>query len=162
MKKFKKFRYCVIALLFVLFSSNLFGQSMPSFQMKLVNGKTFSSKELSHQKPVLIIYFAPDCEHCQVLLRGVKSKINEFSKVQLVLVSFEPETAVAAFVKQYQFNKVPNLIAGTELPVFFFKNYYQLQHTPFTALFNKKRQLVISYKDFTPLEDLVSKVKKLK
>jgi thioredoxin-related protein len=43
--------------------------------------------------------------------------------------------------------------------VFFFQKYYQLQHTPFTALFDKNGKLIVSYKDYTPVDDLIKKLK---
>jgi hypothetical protein len=46
-----------------------------------------------------------------------------------------------------------------EEPVFFLKNYYHLEHTPFTALFDKNGKLLVSYKEFTPVSELIKWVK---
>lgn len=155
----------VYLLAFLLMTAPLFsiaqGATMPAFKMMLTNGKSFSSTQLSSQKPTIIIYFAPDCEHCQILMNEVFKKINDFKTSQIVMVTFEPLKELIAFQRLHQTFKYPNIKVGSELPVFFFKNYYNLQHTPFTALFDKNKKLVVSYKDQTPVTDLIKKLKAL-
>lgn len=146
----------------IIFSSNFAtAQSMPSFRMQLTNGTVFSSKNLSHEKPVLIIYFAPDCEHCQVLMNAVFKNIKDFKKAQIVMVTFKPLNEVIAFKKNYQTAKYPNIKVGIETPIFFFRNYFKLQNTPFTALYNKQGKLIASYKNETPVNDLIKRLKAL-
>ena len=155
----------IVLLLFfstILCHSPAISQSMPAFKMQLTNGKLFSSAELSHQKPLIIIYFAPDCEHCQILMNEVFKKITEFKTAQILMVTFEPLKEVIGFEKKYQTAKYSNIKVGSEVPVFFFRTFYHLEHTPFTALFNKNGQLVASYKDQTPVDDLIKRLKKLK
>jgi cytochrome oxidase Cu insertion factor (SCO1/SenC/PrrC family) len=135
--------------------------SMPAFKMQLSNGKTFTSSQLNHQKPTVLIYFAPDCEHCQVLMNEIFSRLNDFKTTQMVMVTFEPVKELFAFEKKYQTAKYPNIQVGSELPVFFFRYLYKLEHTPFTALFDKNGKLIASYKEQTPVNDLVKKLKAL-
>ncbi len=145
-----------------LCSSSVFSQTMPAFKMQLSNGKMFSSSELSHQKPLIIIYFAPDCEHCQVLMNELFKKITDFKKAQIIMVTFEQANEVAGFEKKYQTSKYANMKVGTEIPTFFFRMYYHLEHTPFTALFDKHEKLIVFYKDQTPVNDLIKRLKMLK
>jgi thioredoxin-related protein len=77
------------------------------------------------------------------------------------MVTFEPLQVLPGFEKQFQTSKYPNIKVGSEVPVFFFQKYYQLQHTPFTALFDKNGKLIVSYKDYTPVDDLIKKLKGL-
>lgn len=160
-KKKLKFRFVIIMLLILIsiipFPGN--AQTLPAFKMKLSNGKMFSSSEVSSKKPLIIIYFAPDCEHCQILMNGLFKRINEFKNAEILMPTFESDASVAGFVKQYQTAKYSNIKVGTEIPVFFFRMYYQLQHTPFTALFDKNHKLIVSYKDYTPLDDLIKHLK---
>ncbi|HEU5365249.1 MAG TPA: redoxin domain-containing protein [Hanamia sp.] len=161
-KKKLKFSYVVIILFYLatyIFSFSGSAQTLPAFKMKLSNGKIFSSSEVSPHKPLIIIYFAPDCEHCQILMNGIFKRINEFKNAEILMATFESDASVAGFVKQYQTAKYPNIKVGIEIPVFFFRKYYQLEHTPFTALFDKKQKLIVSYKDYTPLDDLIKHLK---
>jgi len=155
----KNFAKLFIFLLFTFYSFAVNAQTLPDFKMKLSNGAVFSSAQISQQKPLILIYFAPDCEHCQVLMNQIFSQINTFKNTQMVLITFEPLQVLPAFEKQFQTSKYPNIKVGSEIPVFFFQKYYQLQHTPFTALFDKNAKLIVSYKDYTPLTDLIKKLK---
>ncbi|MGN6530500.1 MAG: TlpA family protein disulfide reductase [Ginsengibacter sp.] len=158
------FPLLVLTLLFVvafILPNSGTAQTLPAFKMKLSTGKIFSSSEVSNKKPLIIIYFAPDCEHCQILMTGLFKRVNEFKDAEILMATFESDAAVAGFVKQYQTAKYSNIKVGTEIPVFFFRMYYQLEHTPFTALFDKNHQLIVSYKDYTPLDDLIKKLKML-
>lgn len=149
--------------LFILGSSMIaVSQNIPDFTMQLTNGKSFSSKDLSDKKPVILIYFAPDCEHCQVLMNEVFKKIQQFQKAQIILATFTPVNEVIAFEKAYQTAKYPNIKVGIEKPIFFFRVYYNLQNTPFTALYDKKGKLIVSYKTQTPVSDLIKHLNALK
>ena len=135
---------------------------MPSFKIHETNGKIISSASLINNKPVVLIYFSPDCGHCTTLLKQVFKQMEQFKKATIVLVSFLPVADIAAFEKQYHTNQYKNIIAGTEDPVLFLKNLYNLESTPFTMLFDRKGKLVISYKDETPVNDLVIHLSKIK
>ena len=146
---------------FTFFYLSVGAQPMPSFKMLLTNGKTFYSKDLP-QKPVVIIYFSPDCEHCQTLMNAFFKKANDFKKAEIIMVTFRPLNEVADFEKSYKTNKYSNIIVGTEVPVFFFRIYYNLVNTPFTVLFDKHGKYIYSYKKETPIDDLVMRLKMLK
>lgn len=163
MKKRKLFFVPILLFLSiaVFYTPTARSQSLPTFKMQFSNGKIFSSTELSHQQPSIIIYFAPDCEHCQILMNELFKRITEFKKAQIVMVTFE-RNEVQGFEKHYQTSKYPNIKVGTEIPIFFFRKYYNLEHTPFTALFDKKGKLIVSYKDYTPVDDLIKRLKMLK
>lgn len=141
--------------------SKTFAQTLPDFKMKLTDGSTFSTKNVSHKKPVLVIYFAPDCEHCRALMDQLLPQMNTFKNTQILMVTFESLDDIAWFENHYQTKKYPNIKVGMEVPVFFLKNYYHLEHTPFTALFNKNGKLMVSYKEYTPVSDLIKWVKVL-
>ena len=156
--------WCSTLIIFstILLSSKIaVSQSIPAFRMQLTNGKIFSAKDLSHNKPVIIIYFSPDCEHCQILMNEVFKKIQDFKKAQIIMVTFNPLNEVIEFEKKYQTSKYPNIKVGIEIPVFFFRYYYHLENTPFTALFDKHGKLIISYKKETPVDDLIKHLKTL-
>ena len=161
-KKFFFWARLLIIFLVILFSSEIAqSQPIPEFNMQLTNGKLFSTKDLSRGKPVIIIYFAPDCEHCQKLMNILFKKIGDFKKAEIVMVTFKPLNEVVEFEKSYKTIKYPNIKVGIEMPVFFFRYYYGVENTPFTALYDKHRKFIISYKKETPVDDLIKHLKVL-
>jgi thiol-disulfide isomerase/thioredoxin len=136
---------------------------IPPFKMLQTNGRYFSAKDLAPAKPVVLIYFAPDCDHCQVLLQGVFKNIKTFEQVQLVLVTFKPVSELALFERQYHTASYPNIKTGTEGNTFFLRYHFKLTNTPFTAVYNKAGALVCSFRNpDTPVNEILNCVKKLK
>ena len=134
-------------------------QTIPEFKVKLTNGASVSSKNAARQKPLLLIYFAPDCDHCRKLMDQLFPKMNALKNTEILMVTFESLNDVAWFENHYHTKNYPNIKVGVEQPVFFLKNYYRLEHTPFTALFDKNGKLLVSYKEFTPVNELMKWVK---
>jgi thioredoxin-related protein len=157
-------KFSKLFIFFFLFTFNSFAikaQTLPDFKMKLSNGTIFSSTQVSDKKPVILIYFAPDCEHCEALMKQIISQINTFKNTQLILVTFEPVPVLSPFEKNFQTAKYSNMKVGSEVQPLFLQKIYQLQHTPFTALFDKHGKLIVSYKDYTPVNELIKKLKAL-
>ncbi len=136
-------------------------QAIPPFKMTLSNNRIFSATELPKGKPTILIYFDPECEHCQKLMTEFFKKINEFKKAEIVMVTYKPVNEVAAFEKMHSTKKYNNIIVGTEGLAFYLRDYYGLMVMPFTALYDKKGNLSHSYIKETPVDDLISRLKKL-
>jgi peroxiredoxin len=135
---------------------------LPPFSMLLSNGKTFSTEGLSLQKPTLLIYFAPDCDHCQTLMKAFFKKAVAFKNTQVLMVTFKPVADLNDFEKSYRTQKHPNIYVGAETKPLYLQAFYKLQNTPFTALYDKSKNLVASYKKDTTVTDLIKRLKSLK
>ncbi len=155
-------------LIVVLVSTALFcwtdavSQSIPPFNMQLSNAKVFNAADLPKGKPVILIYFDPDCDHCQTLMKAFFKKINEFKKSEIILVTFKPISDVTVFEKKYQTRKYTNIKVGTEGTTFYLRMYYNLIKMPFTALYDKKGNLNYSYRTETLVDDLIKRFNQLK
>jgi len=151
--------FCFSAILF--FPSRMNSQTIPPFKMTLSNSKIFNAVDLPKGKPLVLIYFDPDCDHCQKLMTELFKKINSFKKVEMVLVTFKSVTEVSAFEKKYSTSKYPNMRVGTEGTLFYLRNYYKLVKMPFTALYDSKGNYNYSYMDETSVDDLIKRLKGL-
>ena len=129
--------------------------------MTLSNNKILNAADLPKGKPLVLIYFDPDCDHCQKLMTELFKKINSFKKVEMVLITFKSVTEVAAFEKKYTTSKYANMRVGTEGTFFYLKNYYKLEKMPFTALYDSKGNYSYSYRDETPMDDLIKRLQGL-
>ncbi len=129
--------------------------SLPGFKILLSNGVYFSPKDVPRNKAVILIYFAPDCEHCQKLMQAFFPKIKALKNAEIILVTFKPIGEMVAFEKQYQTQKYPNMVVGTEGNTFFLRYYYKLTKTPFTALYNSKGKLVYSSRNENSVTELI-------
>ena len=135
---------------------------IPPFKILQTNGHFFEASQLDKTKPVVLIYFAPDCSHCQVLMENLFKNFAAFKNTQLVLVTFKPMSELQLFERQYNTTSYPNIKAGTEGSTYYLRYYYNISNTPFTAVYNKGN-LVCSYRNInTPVSEIINCVKNLK
>lgn len=157
------FKFCFVTVVsIVLFAFTPTPQTIPPFKIKLTNGGIFTSANLEKNKPVVIIYFAPDCDHCQKLMNAFFKRSGDFKNAQIIMVTFKPLNDVKQFERFYQTAKYKNIKVGIEDPVFYFRYYFELENTPFTALYNKNGKQVYTWRKETPITELVTKLHQLK
>src|SRR4029079_2171874 len=136
-------------------------QNLPSFKMYRSDRTIFSAAGLPRTKPFILIYFDPDCDHCQKLMKELFQKIDAFKSAEIIMVTFKPIEEVVAFEKQNNTQKHPNIVVGTEGTGFYVRNYYGLVTMPFTALYDKNGILKYSYRKETVVDDLIKRLKSL-
>jgi len=144
-----------------MFSLVALSQNLPPFKMYRSDRTIFSAAELPRTKPFVLIYFDPDCDHCQKLMKELFQKIDAFKSAEIIMVTFKPIEEVVAFEKQNNTQKHPNIVVGTEGTGFYVRNYYGLVTMPFTALYDKNGNLNYSYRKETVVDDLIKRLKSL-
>ena len=156
-------RQTILISLLVLCSCQAMAQSgkLPPFRMVQTNGKIFKAEDLPMGKPIIIIYFSTDCDHCSNLMKAMLAKTDELKKASVAMITYLPIENVWAFANQYQLKRFPYIYMGTEGSTYFLKNYYNLSSMPFMALYTKNGDLVKTYPNETGLSDLISRLKTL-
>ena len=112
-------------------------------------------------KPIIIIYFSPECDHCEKLMKELLKRTEEFKKASIAMVTYLPVEKVLEFEKTYVLKKYSNIYAGTENSSFFLKNYYNLIEMPFAALYSKNGDFIKSYHKDIDVKDLLNRLNKL-
>jgi len=131
------------------------------FQIMEPNGKIFIAQNLPYEKPIVIIYFSPDCEDCLSFMDKFFDNVVNFKKASIVMISYLPIEDVTKFALKYKTANYKNLIVGTEGSSFSVKNYYKIMDMPFLALYDKNGNIQCSYQKNIPLNDIISKLQKL-
>lgn len=124
--------------------------------------------KLKKTAPVMLIYFSPDCTHCQhfteeltdIFKQETKDHKKLLLKTQIVMVTFASLQAIQVFNRDYGLNHYPNVIIGTEGYTYTTLNYYQVKSTPYIAIYNKKGILVKAYDKVPGMTNLLASVKK--
>jgi thiol-disulfide isomerase/thioredoxin len=154
--------FILAGLLFII-SQNLYSQSgkVPPFKIILADGSVFKAENLPVGKPVIIIYFSPDCEDCQKLTEELLNRMNEFKGASIVMVTYLQVDNVKQFVSRYKLNMYPNMFVGTEGSTFIVRYYYNIVHFPFMAVHNKNGDLLKIYNKEENLDDVSNRLRKL-
>ena len=161
-KKFSPITLFCFSIACLFFSPSFSQTSLPPFKMYRSNNSIFSATELPKNKPVIVIYFDPECDHCQKLMSEVFKKINSFKKAEIVMVTFKPVEEVAAFEKKHKTHNYSNIIVGTEGTSYQLRNYYKLMNMPFTALYDNDHKLNSSYGQDISVDELIKRLQSLK
>jgi protein-disulfide isomerase len=53
---------------------------LPPFRMMQTNGKVFKAEHLPIGKPTIIIYFSPECDHCEKLIQRISKTDRRIKK----------------------------------------------------------------------------------
>lgn len=115
---------------------------IPPFKIRLVDGKGYTYKDLKRNFPTILIYFQPDCEHCQTFAAALEKRLPALADRQIILISFAHINAVRDFDRQYHLSGYPEVKIGSEGYTFLVQKYYQIEHFPFVACFNREGKLV--------------------
>lgn len=115
-----------------------------------------TAADLPKNKPVILIYFAPDCPHCQKLIREMKPDMDKFKKFEVVMITFTDIRMVKTFENDYGLNKYPNFILGTEGYTYTVQRYYQLKHTPYVAIYGKNGKLLKAFENQPEVKDILA------
>jgi hypothetical protein len=130
--------------------------TIPLFDIVQADGGHFRATDLQPDIPVMIVYFDPGCEHCEVFINDLKSELNAFKHVQIVLVTFVPVKQLKSFMDKANLHDGLNLKIGTEGDAFTVRYHYDVIQLPFVALHDGRGQLFASYESIVPpARDLV-------
>ena len=164
-------RYFILfALLFMIASANaqthttnakqdtsagyLKNPTIPPFTIQLPDSSWFSAVKLQAKKPTLILYFSPDCGHCQIETEEVLSRMKELKNLQIVMITSRPFADMANFAEHYKLNRFPSIKVGTD-PSRMITQFYAVKFTPFSALYDKKWMLVKVYEKGINIPELI-------
>jgi thioredoxin-related protein len=136
---------------------------IPSFRILNQDSVYITNANLKKNKAVMIVYFSPDCSHCQRLMHDMKPEMRNFDNVQIVMVTFtqiKMLKMIKDFYHDYSLAGYPNLLIGTEYPNYVLQKYFQVQTTPYIAIYDGKGKLVKAFEKKPEMKDLIAAAKK--
>ena len=127
---------------------------MPPFTIQTPDSLWFSKLDLKEKKPTLILYFSPDCGHCQMETEDLLSKMTELKKLQIVMITSKPFDEMVNFYNYYKIYRFSGIKIGTDYAKLVTR-FYDVQSTPFSALYDKKGRLMKVYKKGIVMDELI-------
>lgn len=127
---------------------------MPKFTIQTPDSLWFGKIHLKDNKPTLILYFSPDCGHCQMETEELLSKMGELKKLQIVMITSKPFEDMVNFNNYYKLNRFPAIKIGSDYSKMV-TQFYDVQTTPFSALYDNKGSLMKVYKKGIDMEELI-------
>ncbi len=132
---------------------------IPPFKILQTDSATwFTKDELPKKKPVVIIYFSPDCHHCQLEAQEITDSMHLFKNAFIVFVSYRDMSDIRAFAEKYKLLNFSNIRIGRD-PKYFVPSFYRVKFTPFVAVYSKKGELLNAFEGGAPLATIASLIK---
>lgn len=130
--------------------------AVPPFKLyKAPDSTVFTKADLKKKRPVLLIVFSPDCDHCQQETRALTAAIDQFKKVQIVMATFSPYAQMKQFYTDYGIANYPNITMGWDAS-FFLSPFYQINSLPFIALYDKKGRLINTFSGTVSIDKIAA------
>jgi thioredoxin-related protein len=138
-------------------------QKIPPFKILRTDSTWFTPANLKKNRPVMIIYFSPDCSHCQHMVYDMKPKMKQLGNIQIVMVTFteyDRLKMIQNFQRDFDLAKYHNITIGTEGHTYIVQRYYQVRTTPYIAIYDRNGKLVKAYDKAPTIDQLIAQVKK--
>ncbi|MEO8710679.1 MAG: protein disulfide isomerase family protein [Parafilimonas sp.] len=132
---------------------------IPSFTVLNTDSIYISDKIIPKDKPVVIVYFSPECGHCQITADEFSKRMIDMKDIYFVWVSYYyPLSEVKEFAKKFNLQQFNNILIG-KLSDYSLPSYYRIKFTPFMAVYNKEHHLIKTYQQGTEADTLISLLK---
>ncbi len=128
--------------------------SVPAFTITTVPDSTMFKKiDIKKKKETLIIFFSPDCEHCQNETKKMLADFELIKNMQIIMVSTMEHHYIKKFYEDFKIGDYPNIIMGRE-PTYQLGAYYKVQSLPTTFIYNKKGKFRKMFKGIIPVDQI--------
>jgi peroxiredoxin len=133
---------------------------IPTFKsLKLDSTNTNLQKLMKKGVPNVVLFFSPDCDHCQEEIKSIVANMDSVKNINFILVSNRLPSAIKQFAKEYKLLRYKNFNyicdVGNNLT-----RYYGLSSNPSMFIYNKDLKCTAGYNSsMVPIKVLLSKAR---
>lgn len=121
--------------------TGLEGKPLPSFNLLLPDSATWvNTSKVPKGKSVTLFGFNPYCTYCRAQTKDIIDDMDELKDVQFYFITPYPYAHMKKYCKEYQLEKYPNIIIGTDTANAMGK-YFEITAVPYLAIYNKEQKL---------------------
>lgn len=162
-----------IVLAFILLTSFLYSEaqvkedSIPAYEriptippftiMTVPDSVRFAKEDLKKKKPLVIIVFSPDCEHCRQFTKKLLAQFKLVKKAQVVMYSVLPYELVKKFYEEDKIADYPGITVGRDINNFL-GIFFNVRNFPTVIVYNKKGKFVKRLNGAVTVEQVVEAI----
>jgi thioredoxin-related protein len=117
-----------------------------------------TKEALRKNHPVILMYFSPECHHCQRQVEDILARMDDLKKVQIVLATYRPMEELIAFANKYKLQQHQNIQIGRDTK-YFIQPFYRIKNLPYLALYDKKGKLITTFEGNVNVDRLIEELK---
>jgi hypothetical protein len=128
-------------------------KEVPPVTLILTNDSVINKNNFPKEK-LLIIYFNPDCGHCQVLTKHLTDSISYLKDYTVIMATYSKMKDLKKFEEEFNIKQHPNILLARD-KTYFLVPFYGIKTTPFVAAYTKRGKLYKYYTDDFSIKDLL-------
>lgn len=130
--------------------------AIPPFTIIRVPDSTlFTKNDLTKNKPVIIMIFSPDCDHCQKATRSLLENPVILKKARVIMASTVGYEYINKFYSEFKIAEHPGIVMGRDATDFF-GYFYGIKNFPSIYMYDRKGRFVRSFERHFPVGELES------
>lgn len=131
---------------------------LPYFTILLPDSETvFHSQNITKGKPVVIIYFRPDCPHCQAETKSIIDNIGSLHDFEFYFLSSATLSEIRNYQRIFRLDQCSNILIGKDYE-HSFRQAFHPASVPYIAIYNKEKKLMKIYYGEAPVTSIVSSI----
>lgn len=134
---------------------------MPLFRLLLLDSFTqLNTNDIPKGKPSILIFFSPDCDHCQRETKSIVENMDSLQDVNLFFITIDPFGRMKLFNEAYKLYQYKNVVVGRDY-TFFFPYQFKGAQPPYTVIYDKYKRMEFVLPAERNAHELIAYLKKL-
>lgn len=133
-------------------------KKLPEFTILQTDSTWFTKQQLPASDFTIIVYFSPDCGHCQYEAKEMMSVMDSLKNSFILWVSYRDMADIKGFAQEYGFFNYKNLKVGRD-PNYGIPSFFQVKYTPYVAVYDKKGNYIKAFEGGVEMPDLLALLK---
>ena len=131
---------------------------LPSFEILTEDSsEKFSTYYIKDGKPIVLVYFSPDCGHCITLGKELAEHKDELKKTRIYMVTPRKLADIPSYKDKTGLKDMKNITYGKDFN-FFAISFYGINAFPFVAVYNGDKKLVKGFDNAFKIEEVLQAV----
>jgi len=138
---------------------------LPVFTLLKTDSSHYSNLDIPKSKPTVIVYFSPDCSHCQADAKNMMEKLDSLKDINFIWFSAHELNKIKEFAIKYNMFDLPNMVFGKD-EKWAIPSFFKIGFTPYFAVYDKNGLFFTEFRNGLLPKDIIQSVedanKKLK
>ncbi len=129
---------------------------LPVFNLLLRDSiELFNTFYIPKGRPIALMFFSPDCEHCQHAMTALTNGMDSISNIRFYLITMvRSMTDIRKFCNDRHLEKYKNIEVVGQDSEFAFIDFFGTMHIPDIALYDSDKQFVHLFEGNINVKDL--------
>jgi len=130
--------------------------TIPAFNVRKVpDSSSFTNNLFQKNKSTVLMFFDPDCDHCQQATKNIIAKIDQFKDVQILMIAIVEFKYIKKFYTNFKIADYPN-ITVTRDATFDLPRFYGIHSIPDVYVYDKNGKFLNHFKKDIPVDAIIA------